>query len=453
MSTQRNRFSRREVLRYGAGTAGLATLANLTIMQSAAAASAQSGSYKALVCVFLWGGNDSFNLVVPTSAIEYGAYLASRPSLAVPQNLLLPITPATSTGVTYGVHPATPHLQGLFQSGKLAILGNVGCLVEPTSKATYANHTAERPPQLFSHADQQFQWQTSYAQSLVDVGWCGRVADNLSSLNAGAALSMNISLAGTNTQQVGTSSAPYKPGHLGPTKLTGFWGSQGTARRAAFDALLARQYTNKLEKSFAGVMNEAISIEALISGALTGAPALATPFPTSWLGKQLAMVAKMISVRGPIGLSRQIFFVGKGGFDTHDNQNTDQPLLYGDISQCLAAFQGAMEELGCSSDVTLFTASEFGRTLSSNGKGTDHGWGSHHLILGDAVAGGDIFGTMPDLTLDGPDDVGGGRMVPTTSVEQYTATLAAWFGVDVGDLPAMFPNLANFGPQTLGFMT
>lgn len=453
MSTNWNRLSRRDVLRHGAGGAGLATLAGMTMMQSAAAASAQSGSYKALVCVFLWGGNDSFNLVVPTSATEYDAYLTSRPTLAVPQNMLLPITPATSTGVTYGMHPAMPHLQSLFQSGKLAILGNVGCLIEPTTKATYLDHTAERPPQLFSHSDQQYQWQTSYAQSIVNVGWCGRVADNLLSLNGGAALSMNISLDGTNTQQVGTASAPYNLGTSGPTKLTGFWGSQGTARRAAFDALLAKQYTNKFEKSFAGVMNESISIEAQISSALTGAPSLTTPFPTSYLGKQLAMVAKMISVRSQIGLARQIFFVGKGGFDTHDNQNTDQPLLYADVSECLAAFQGAMEELGCSSDVTLFTSSEFGRTLSSNSKGTDHGWGAHHLVLGDAVAGGDIFGTMPDLTLDGPDDVGGGRLIPTTSVEQYSATLASWFGVNGGDLPTMFPNLANFSPQTLGFMT
>lgn len=456
MSIQLDRFSRRELLRYGAagaGGVGLAALSQLALVQQVAAASAQGGSYKALVCVFLWGGNDAYNLIVPSSAAEYAIYAQSRQTLAVMQNQLLPITPATPNGVAWGLHPSVPELQSLFQSGKLAIVGNVGCLIEPITKVQYQNNSVPTPPQLFSHADQQFQWQTAYADSPQSVGWCGRVAEDLAALNGGAALSMNISLDGSNTQQIGPNSAPYVLGTSGPTQLSGFWGTQGALRRQAFDALRAAPYTHKLEKAFAGVMNESIAIEGLISGALAGAPTLTTPFPNTWLGSQLAMVARMISVRAAIGLSRQIFFVGKGGFDTHDDQNQHQPGLYADVSQCLGAFQSAMEELSISADVTLFSASDFGRTLSSNGKGTDHGWGAHHLVLGASVAGGDIHGTMPDLTLDGPDDIGGGRLIPRISVEQYAATLASWFGVSGGDLTTLFPNLANFSPQTLGFVS
>ncbi|MBI5435262.1 MAG: DUF1501 domain-containing protein [Planctomycetes bacterium] len=445
-------ISRRDILRWGGSSASLGMLAQLTAMQRAARADPNVG-YKALVCVYLYGGNDSFNLIVPTSSGEYATYAASRQNLAVAQNLLLPITPATSTGVTWGLHPSVPELVTLFGAQKLAIVGNVGSLVAPITKAEYESGAVERPPQLFSHSDQGDQWMFGAALAEVQkIGWCGRVGENLAAWNPGSVMAMNISLDGSNTMQMGPTQAPYNLGVSGPTQLSGFWGTQGTLRRQAFDALRTKQQANKLEQGFADVLNDSVAIEAMISAALDAGPTLATTFPTSWLGQQLAMVARMISVQSAIGQMRQIYFVGKGGFDTHGNQNTDQPVLYADVAQCLGAFQAAMAELGAEPNVTTFTASEFGRTLSSNAQGTDHGWGSHHLVLGGAVAGGDLYGTLPDLTLDGPDDLGGGRLIPTTSVEQYAATLAQWFGVAPGDLPTIFPNIGNFTSPTLGFV-
>ncbi|MCK6445094.1 MAG: DUF1501 domain-containing protein [Planctomycetes bacterium] len=444
--------SRRDFLRYGGSSASLALLAQLFSMQRAARADVGAG-YKALVCVYLYGGNDSFNLIVPSSNPEYATYAASRQNLAVAQNLLVPIAPATSTGVTWGLHPSVPELATLFGAQKLAIVGNVGTLVAPLTKAEYESGAVEKPPQLFSHSDQSDQWMFGSAVTAAQkIGWCGQVGENLASMNPGSVMAMNISLDGSNTLQMGATVAPYILGVSGPTELTGFWGSQGTLRRQAFDALRQKSNTSKLSQGFADVLNESVTIEATISAALAAATPLATTFPTSWLGQQLEMVARMISVQSAVGQQRQIYFVGKGGFDTHGNQNAEQPDLYADIAQCLAAFQAAMAELDAEPNVTLFTMSEFGRTLSSNAQGTDHGWGSHHLVLGGAVAGGDLYGTMPDLTLDGPDDVGGGRMIPTTSVEQYAATLASWFGVAPGDLSTIFPNLGNFSAPTLGFV-
>ncbi|MCE9595549.1 MAG: DUF1501 domain-containing protein [Planctomycetes bacterium] len=447
-----NSFSRRRFLRYGGSTASLAMLAQLTALQRTVSA-APAGGYRALVCVYLYGGNDAFNLIVPTSNAQYTTYATSRQGLAVPLAQLLPITPATSTGVNYGLHPSVPELQTLFGDQKLAIVANLGSLVAPLTKTEYESGAVERPPQLFSHSDQGDQWMIGGAVSQIQkIGWCGKVGENLASLNPGSVMSMNISLDGSNTMQMGATKAPYNLGANGPTELSGFWGSQGALRKQAFDALRNQAQTNKLSQGFADVMNESIAIEATISAALASGPTIMTPFPSSWLGEQLSMVARMISVQSAVGQTRQIFFVGKGGFDTHGNQNAEQPALYADISQCLGAFQAAMEELGSDADVTLFTASEFGRTLSSNAQGTDHGWGAHHLVLGGAVGGGDLYGTMPDLALDGPDDIGGGRMIPTTSVEQYAATLATWFGVAPGDLATLFPHIGNFASPTLGFV-
>ncbi len=446
-------ITRRGLLRFGAGTASLSLLSNLTFMQRSASAAAPAGTYKSLVCVYLYGGNDSFNLIVPTSTAEYTTYATSRQGLAVPKAQLLPITPATATGVNYGLHPSVPELESLFAANKLALLANVGSLVAPISKAQFQNGSVDAPPQLFSHADQTDQWMMGASVDAIQkIGWCGKVGENLVALNNGHPMSMNISLDGSNVLQTGQNSVPYDLGTSGPTALDGFWGQQGATRKQAFDALRTATYTNKLQKSFAATMNTAISLQALLSSSLASAPTLGTTFPNSWLGSQLAMVAKMISVKDLVGQNRQIFMVGKGGFDTHGDQNQDQPGLYADISQCVAAFQAAMEEIGVAADVTLFTASEFGRTLSSNGKGTDHGWGSHHFALGGAVVGGDIYGAMPDLTLDGPDDIGGGRLIPTTALDQYAATLATWFGVSGSDLPTMFPNLGHFGSPTLAFL-
>jgi uncharacterized protein (DUF1501 family) len=438
-------------VRWSLGGAGLFGLSRSKLAAAMAAASAP-GDYRALVCVFLYGGNDAFNLIVPSSAAGYAKYLASRSTLAVPQANLVPVTPLVSDGESYGMHPDLAPVAALFQSGRLAITANVGTLIVPTTKAQYEAGSVAVPPQLFSHSDQAYQWMTADALALGGLGWCGKIADLMAGVNA-SALPLNVTLDGSNTLQNGSASAPYNLNTSGPESLDGFWGQQGAKRWAAFQSILNKPHANVLERSFAGVQQESIALAEFISAALDGLAPLAKQFDQdSWLGRQLEMVAKMIAVRDTLGMSRQIFFVTQGGYDTHSEQNESQPGLFAELSASLASFQAAMDELDVAECVTAFTASDFGRTLSSNGQGTDHGWGGHQLVLGGAVAGQQIYGTMPDLELDGPDDIGGGRIVPTLAVEQYAATLAKWFGVDPGQLGTLFPNLASFAQPDLGFM-
>ena len=449
-------LTRRQLLKHGAcsaaGVAGLHALWNLGLVSSAAAQGGAS-DYKALVCVFLFGGCDSFNLLVPRDNAHYNPYATARQNLAIPQNQLLAITPNTSDGSLYGLHPSCPELQTLFGAGKLAFVANVGSLLYPMTKAQYGNHSVQRPPQLFSHYDQQFQWMTSLPDSNEGYGWGGRTAELLHTLNGTSALSMNITLQGANTFQVGPTVAPFSMGTNGPGGLKGFSSQQGQRRYVAFQQLLNRQTPNLLEKAFADTQKRAIETNALLATALDGAPPLVTVFPQSNLAAQLAMVARTIAIRDQLGAHRQVFFCGMGGFDSHDNQNADQPGLFAAISQALSAFQAAMVELGTESMVTTFTASDFARTLTSNGDGSDHAWGAVQLVMGGSVAGKDVYGVYPNLALDGPDDIEGGRILPTTSVDEYSATLAKWLGVQAADMATVFPHLARFANPDMGFMT
>lgn len=442
--------SRRGLLQLGVGAAGLYAMRDLAMVSSYAAQG--SGGYRALVCVFLYGGNDSFNMLVPTSNARYAEYLAARQNLAVPAEDLLPITPTTDDGITYGLHPSCTGLRSLFDAGSLAIVRNVGTLIAPLTKAQYQAGNVAVPPQLFSHSDQQFQWQTGVSGSVENVGWGGRVADVAAHLNVGSQLAMNLSLSGANTFQVGQGTLPYNLGVNGAIQLSGLFQNWNQDRTAAFETLLAAPQTNRLVRQFASIQQQAIDVQGVVTTALGTAPTLATVFPNTGLGRQLRMVARMISIRASVGASRQVFFVSRGGFDTHDDQEQDQPALYSDISQCLAAFQAAMVELGISDSVTAFTGSDFGRTLTSNGDGSDHGWGSHHLVLGGGVRGGDLYGTMPSFQMGGVDEVGGGRILPTTSVDQYSATLARWYGLTEPQIAEVFPNVGNFASSDLGLM-
>lgn len=447
-------FDRRSLLRGMARAgAGLGALGAVSRLRALAALSQPGGGYKALVCIYLYGGNDAFNLIVPTGASGYAKYAAARLGLAVPLAQLLPIQPAHPQGEQWGLHPSAAALQQLFQAGRLAVVSNVGTLLEPTTKAQILAGTARLPAQLFSHNDQTAQWLSALADAQLTTGWGGRISDAVASLNAPGAVASAVSLAGNNPFQLGLSTIPYAMNTDGPVALSGFWGSEGARRRAAFDQILQKAQTNVLEQALADINQRSIATEATVRAAFDSAPTFASAFPQSWLGSQLLAVAKLIATHAALGLSRQVFFVATGGFDTHDEQDTAQPGLYGDLAQCLAAFDAAMLEIGESSSVCAFTASEFGRTLSSNGRGTDHGWGSHQLVSGGAVSGGDLYGTMPDLALEGSDDLGGGRFIPTSSVDQLGATLATWFGVAPGDLATVFPNLASFTSQpALDFM-
>lgn len=411
--------------------------------------------YKALVGVFLFGGNDSFNNIVPSSDTEYNVYAQSRQNLAIPQSVLLPINPVTPDGATYGFHPAMTEMRDLFESGHLAVIANIGTLIEPVTKDSYNAKSVTLPPQLFSHNDQQQEWQSANRLGpLKKTGWAGRIADLLDSANANQDLSMNITTFGNNLWQVGDGVIPYSIGTQGAVTLSGLFSgsSRQNRRRQAFEFLLNKTHAHLFEGEYARIQRRAMGLADSINTALASLPALTTVFPATNLAAQLQMVARLIGVRGDLGVSRQVFFVGTGGYDTHDDQETRQPVLLQTLSQALAAFYSALSELSVGSSVTTFTMSDFGRTLTSNGDGTDHAWGGHQFVMGDAVAGRDIYGTMPSLAIGGPDDTRGGRIIPTIAVDQYGATLGRWFGVTEPELDQVFPNLANFSARDLGFL-
>lgn len=421
--------------------------------------------YKALVCVFLFGGNDSFNMVVPRSNAEYNAYAASRQNLAIAQASLLPINPLVPdpSGALYGLHPSMPEVAALFeQDMACAIVANVGPLIEPVSKAQFQAGSARLPPQLFSHNDQQDQWHSLKGQVTATSGWGGRIADVIAGPNVPAPLvqplAVNLSLNGQSLFQTGASSVPYTMGPNGPVQLFGLDGADplSIARRAAFDAVIGANYPTVYERAYAGVQRRARQAAGLIGDALTGVRSpnpvpFTAAFPASPLGTQLRTVAEMIAARDTLLVNRQIFFVATGGFDTHDAQVADQPGLLGNVSRCLESFYRATVEMGIASSVTTFTQSDFGRTLTSNGDGTDHAWGGNQLVIGGGVAGRTIYGRYPLLQIDGPEDVGGGRMIPSVSCDQFAATLARWFGVPDAQLAVVAPHIGNFATRDLGF--
>ena len=414
--------------------------------------------YRALVCLFLFGGNDSFNMLVPSSNAEYNVYANSRQNLAVAQQDLLPITTPGTGSQTYGLHPSMGGLQALFEAGDAAIVTNLGPLIEPTTRDQFYQGSVALPPQLFSHNDQQDQWTSLKGTSTSATGWAGRMADLIRDGVAGQQMATNASLFGSTLFQSADETVAYVMGPGGPLQFEGFSNDPDSIlfeQRQAFLRVLEAEYDSIYERGFAEVQRRAIDAADTVSTAIaaerTNNP-LATVFPQSQLGTQLETVAYLIAARDTLQMQRQVFFVAAGGFDSHDNQNADQPGLLGGISDSVAAFQLALGELGMVDSVTTFTQSDFGRTLTSNGDGTDHAWGGNQLVVGGAVNGQQLYGSYPALQIDGPEDVGGGRFIPSTSADQYAATLAKWFGIADADLGAVAPNLANFAQRDLGFM-
>lgn len=453
-------FTRRQFIGNACAAVGatgvLSALAQLRVMGAIAADAASNSSssgYKALVCVFLYGGSDSNNMIIPVDDTSYALYSSQRTALAIPQANALPISPKTySDGRSYGLHPNMPEIQALFGQGAVALLANTGSLTYPTTLANY-NAGVNIPPQLFSHADQQTQWQSSIPDQPFQTGWGGRLADIINAINTNTQISMSISVAGQNSFQIGNLVSEYNVTTNGAVSLSGSTGSTlNTSRFAATQNILSQNESNLFQAAFANVTGSAITDASLLTSILTGAPAITTKFPATSLGSQLQMIAQLIAAAPKIGLSRQIFFASLGGFDTHTVELKTQGPLLQQVSQAMNAFYSATVELGVQSDVTTFTASDFSRTYNTNGDGADHGWGSHHMIMGGAVQGGDIYGKMPSLQIGGPDDTGRGRWIPSTSVDQYSATLASWFGVSATNLPVVLPNIGRFPTSNLGFM-
>jgi uncharacterized protein (DUF1501 family) len=335
----------------------------------------------------------------------------------------------------------------------LAVVANVGALIEPVSKTAYQNNSVQLPPQLFSHNDQQ-----TFMQSLQSgsrrTGWAGRAADVLDSVNTNQKLSMNISLSGSNIWQNGTRVVPYSIDPSGIKELSnlnaGAEDARERARTQIYHNLLAQQQENMFQQQFARTQTLAWELAGEVKGALDAQSPIVTAFPASQVGSGLKMVAQMISARAALGVKRQIFFVGMGDFDTHGDQLRRHVLLLDQLSSAMQAFYNTTVELGVAEQVTTFTSSDFGRTLTSNGDGTDHGWGSHQLVMGGAVNGGNIYGTLPSLSVGGADDVGQGRIIPGVGMDQYAATLASWYGLPGNQFGDVFPNLGNFNQLDLG---
>ena len=451
-------LSRRDLLKLGihaATTAG--ALGTLGAFQRAMAASDTSG-YKALVCLFLLGGNDGHNTLVPRDGTAYNTYAARRATLALARESLLAINPGNAGGQAYGLHGSVPGLQSLFESGRLAWVLNTGTLAVPTSVAQFRAQSVPLPLNLFSHNDQQQAWMTSTPTSTEPYGWAGRINDLLRDQGFNPQLSLNVSLTGSNLWQGGRKTLGYAMNANGAAQFNAIrFGQNGGAsgRRAdAFRALLAqgRSDANLFTQEFAGVGQRAIDSAEFVTAGLASVGDPATAFPSTPLGGQLRMVARMIRARGALQARRQMFFIGVGGYDTHDTQLRDQAARLSDLSQCVKAFDDCMVESGISNDVTLFSAADFGRTLTTNGDGSDHGWGNHHFVVGGAVRGKSFYGSFPDLAANSADDGGDGRLVPRLASDQYAATLARWWGVSDGDLDLVFPNLRNFNTRNLGFL-
>jgi uncharacterized protein (DUF1501 family) len=470
-------IKRRDFLRNSAcALGGMALVSSIDTFGVVHALTPQAATdYKALVCVFLNGGNDGNNLLVSLdqyngpvgSLVEGYSNVRNASGLAIPQASLLPISPAS--GGSYGFHPSMPEMQTLFNQGKLAVLCNSGPLVEPLTRTTYQNGTGKKPLQLFSHSDQVGLFQTAIANTVSQTGWAGRAADKTAGLNGSATFPNNISIAGVNlflsgvdTRQLAVADSNTPLANVLQLTMSGTSAEQAS-RLVAFNELRTLDNEFKLVKAASDTRSGSIQTDTALSSVN---PTLATVFPNTSLGRQLKQVALLIKactdpVVG-INMKRQIFFTQIGGFDTHSAEIGGQATLLTQVSQAINAFFAATVELGVQDKVTTFTMSDFGRTLQPAGTGvttvgTDHAWGNHQLIVGGAVLGHTLYGTYPTLHLGGPDDTDGGsnprgRWIPTTSVEQYAATLATWYGLSTADLPAVFPLIGRFATPNLGFL-
>ena len=475
----KDHLGRRHFLRSAAcaqlGYAGLVSALSQTRLFTAAASAQGGAGFKALVCLFLFGGNDSNNTLIPFSGVHRNRYQSARGILTIPANELNRIY-ADNDANGVGLHPDCVDMASLFQSGKLAMVRNVGTLAYPVAnRAEFNSGTVPLPPQLFSHSDQQIQWQSSVPDKPYETGWGGRLADLLdASHNSNNNVSMSISLTGINSYQVGSDVVQYVVDKNGATSLWGYGPATNRYRDALngdgsyknswqgnrlkrFEEIMNFSHSNLQEESYTKIVRRARDYEATVGAAITEADASSVDIEATFanaqtdLGDQLKMIAKLIAGRGSMGNNRQVYFCSMGGYDTHASQLPNHANLMNELSTGLKAFQDTMDGLGVSDDVLLFEASDFTRTMTPNGNnatasGSDHGWGGHKIVMGGPVKGKNLYGKFPDLRPGGVDDSNGtrGRWIPSTSVEQYTAPIAKWFGVDSNSMETIFPNLGRF---------
>lgn len=511
-------LDRRHLLRLGGafGTLGVAAPFALQLAAAGSAAGQSAPDYRALVCVFLFGGNDAHNTVLATDTDSWGRYFAARNTGADPIALMpvgtpptpvgqtspvtgrvadlgspeawggvLPIAPRTAQAIpagtnatsrTFALHPFLEPLQTLFTEGRLAVVANVGTLIQPTTKLQYQTRTVPVPASLFSHNDQQSTWQALSTEGARS-GWGGRFADLMAGMNGQNTLFTAVSAAGNAVFLSGQSVVQYQlsTGAQPAVVISGQQGSSlfgsNLAPGRVRDLVTDTNLPSNFAADYSTVVARSIAASATVNSAFTQgvvtsvptAPAYTNPLTqrveTNTLALQLQTVARMIAASSTLGVRRQVFFVSLGGWDTHDLQNATQPNLLAKVAHALSYFDGALANIGGldrRAQVTTFTASDFSRTITTNGDGTDHAWGGHHFVLGGAVNGGDIYGQYPTLGADvagfnNPDNINGAQ-IPTTSVDQYGATLGRWFGVSESDLDLIFPRLAGFDRRNLGFV-
>lgn len=469
MSKEKNNISRRKFLGDSCAALGYTTLFSSLINLKAMAASATDnssiitnigGNYKAMVCLMLGGGNDSYNMLIPKGNNEYNEYATSRSNLAIPQNDILQINPNTTDGRVFGVHPSIPDMQQLFESGNLAFLANVGTLIEPSTKTDIQNKVVKTPLGLFSHADQIQQWQTGRPHERTNIGWGGKIADLVQSMNSNQNISMNISLKGSNIFQRGDQIVPYAISNQGSVGINGYGDTNlfNSLRTEALNSMLERDYQDIFKNTYKNTIKSSNEANLEFQSAIDGVLDFSTTIPEyNNLAKQLRMVAKTIASRDTLGFSRQIFFVQLGGWDHHDELLINQAGKLAQVNEALKYFSDVMAELNTNDCVTTFSVSDFARTLTSNGNGTDHAWGGNAFMMGGAVNGKEIYGNYPNLALNGDADFQDGVMIPTTAADMYMAELALWFGVPASELSTILPNISNFydtnsGIPPLGFM-
>ena len=454
----------------GASALSAATLTGLgSSLAAFQASAAETSGYKALVCVFFLGGMDGHDTVLPYDQASYDRYAQIRaPLLGLYDNMqggstrardrLLPLSPSNAANFgsrEFALPEELSGIKSLFDSGNAAIVGNVGPLIQPLNRTEFLNETAPQPKRLFSHNDQQSTWMSSQPEG-AQFGWGGRFADAAlaAGANNGSADFSTITSLGNELFLTGSQARPYQIGLNGAPEIDAlnfFEGNRSTPEGEAIYQKLRDHFeamdftsTNLIDRDVSNAMRTALTTNETFNEAFASIQPFATGFPSSFLGQQLQAVANTIAILDSLLINRQIFFVAIGGFDTHSNQANDLPGLQTEIDQGVVAFYQAMQEIGLASDVTLFTASDFGRTLAINGDGTDHGWGSHHFVVGDAVQGGQIYGDMPPYDFDHDQDAGSGRLIPTTSVEQFAEPLGRWFGLNDGEIAAALPNLGSF---------